>query len=160
MEERLKNALSRLQRLCSQREYCKRDILRKALPLCEGSREDAEVLLKSLEEEGYVDDSRYAAAFALDKSSITGWGPEKISYQLKMKGIDRAVISSALSQIDGSKAEAKLRKLLSTKWKSVCGAPEAKLKLIRFALSRGYSYNTVRPLIEETAAGNPPEDNE
>lgn len=151
MEERLKKPLSHLQRLCSQREYCRKDILRKAVLLCDGDSADAESLVKSLEDEGYVDNSRYATAFAREKSSITGWGPEKIAYQLRLKGIDKNLISSALAETDSDKAVARLRKLLLVKWKSLKNDPEAKLKLIRFALSRGYNYTSVRPLIEEIA---------
>lgn len=150
MEERLKRTLSRLQHLCSRREYCRKDILRKALLLCEENSADAEAIVESLEEEGYVNNLRYATAFAREKSSITGWGPEKIAFQLRTKGIDKDTISSALAETDPDKAEAKLRKILLTKWKSLQGDPEAKFKLMRFALSRGYNYSSIRSLIDET----------
>ena len=44
-------------------------------------------IVAALVEDGYADDRRYAAAFAREKSSITGWGPVKIRMALSAKGI-------------------------------------------------------------------------
>ncbi len=56
--------LSRLQKLCSKAEYCRADIRRKALKDLEGDEEAADKVGASLVEEKYVDDGRYASAFA------------------------------------------------------------------------------------------------
>ena len=68
MEEK-DRLLARLTRLCSLREYCTGELRRKlsALPPAE-----AEEVLETLRREGYVDDARYARAFARDKSALQG----------------------------------------------------------------------------------------
>ena len=81
--------LSRLQMQCSKREYCSRDIMQKALKAMEGDAEAAGRILEELRKDRFVDDLRYAAAFAREKSRLTGWGPVKISFALAAKGIDR-----------------------------------------------------------------------
>ena len=84
--------LSRLQRLCSRAEYCRQDMYRKALKDMEGDADAAERIVAQLVAERYVDDARYAAAFAREKSSLQGWGAVKIRFQLKGKGIaDEAI---------------------------------------------------------------------
>ena len=141
-------ALSYLQGICAKREYCSREILRKAEKALEGDRAGAEAMLEALVADGYVDDKRYAAAFAREKSALTGWGPEKIRYNLLTKGFSKTDIAAALEEIDPDAASAKLEKLVAAKRKSLEGDPFIKFKLIKYALSRGYGYDTVASLVD------------
>ena len=146
MEQKL---LSKLQAQCSRREYCSRDIYDKALKALEGDAAGAQEILGSLIKDGFVDDLRYASAFARDKASLQGWGPIKITHMLRAKGIPSDTIRQALAEIDAPKAEEKLRRLIEAKRKTLEGDPAARLKLIRFALSRGYDYDAIRPLLDD-----------
>ena len=143
-----------LQSICAKREYCRSEILKKAETALEGDRQAAQEMLDSLVADRFVDDARYAAAFARERSSLTGWGPEKIRYSLMMKGISKADISAALEQIDSDAAEVKLHKLLTTKCHSLQGDPFIKFKLIKYALSRGYRYDEVAPAVENILSKN------
>ena len=144
-----KKSLARLQRLCSKAEYCSSDIYRKALKDVEGDSEQANEILSSLLKDRYVDDSRYSSAFAREKASIQGWGTVKIRFALRSKGIADDVISAALEEIEPEAAGAKLQKVLAAKYKTLREDPECKLKLLRFALSRGYEYSVAGPAVEE-----------
>lgn len=156
MDDRSRKVLSKLQAQCARREYCLSDIrekVRKALD----SEDEASDVLDALLKDGFVSDARYASAFAREKASISGWGPVKIRYALSAKRISREIIDSALEAVDENTADSRLRRLLDTKWKSLTSgcrtAPEdAKLKLIRFALGRGYSYEQLQPLLKEYQA--------
>ena len=141
-----------LQDLCAKREYCRSEILKKAVTALEGDKDAAQEILSSLVEDRFVDDARYAAAFARERSSLTGWGPEKIRYSLMMKGISKADIAEALRQVDPDAAEKKLMKLLSTKCHSLQGDAFIKFKLIKYALSRGYRYDEVAPAVDRILA--------
>ena len=59
-----KQVLDRLQRQCARMEYCTSDIRRKALKALEGDAGAAERVVASLLEDRFVDDLRYASAFA------------------------------------------------------------------------------------------------
>jgi len=141
--------LSRLQRLCSKAEYCSRDIYRKALKDLEGDADAAAAVVASLVEERYVDDARYAAAFAREKAGIQGWGPVKIRFQLRSKGIAEEVINAALQEIEPAKAADKLQRLLTAKHRTLEGDPACRLKLLKFALSRGYEYDEVEAALKD-----------
>lgn len=143
--------LARLQRLCSRAEYCSADIYRKALKDLEGDAGDASRVVASLKEDRYVDDARFAAAFAREKASLQGWGPVKIRFQLRGKGISEADIATALADIDTEKADARLEKLLAEKLRSLEGDPQCKLKLIKYALSRGYDYEKIATFVARMA---------
>ena len=147
MTDQQKRILDRLRGLCSRREYCVADVLKKATDGLEGDREAAQEVVDVLVNEKYVDDLRYASAFARDKSAIQGWGEVKIRYMLSAKGVPRDAIDKALEEIDEDKAESRLEKLLQNKLKSLKDDPQCRLKLLRFALGRGYSYDEVNSLI-------------
>ena len=137
-----------LQNLCAKREYCRSEILKKAETALEGDRQAAQEMLDSLVADRFVDDSRYAAAFARERSSLTGWGPDKIRYSLLMKGITKADIAAALEDVDPEAADARMEKLISAKCKTLQGDPFIKFKLIKYALSRGYRYDDVAPAVD------------
>ena len=143
--------LARLQRLCSRAEYCSADIYRKALKDLEGDSEAAARVVASLKEDRYVDDARYAAAFAREKASLQGWGPVKIRFQLRGKGISEADIAAALAEVEPEKADDKLEKLLSAKAHALEGDPQIKLKLLKYALSRGYEYEKIATFVARMA---------
>jgi regulatory protein len=136
-------SLSRLQRLCSKAEYCRADIYRKALKDLDGDASEAARLVEELIRDRYVDDARYAQAFAREKASLQGWGPVKIRFQLRAKGVSDAVITAALEEIDDASADARLQRLLAAKARTLEGDPQFRLKLIKFGLSRGYEYSQV-----------------
>ena len=149
MDEALKKKLSRLEAQCVKREYCVRDILAEALKAVEGNQAEADELVASLRADKFVDDARYAAAFAREKSSLTGWGPVKIRFALRAKGLSETDIASGLAEIDSSRAEDRLERLTAAKWKTLQDDPQGKLKLIKFALSRGYDYDAVQAAISK-----------
>ena len=148
MEERLKKVYDALSAQCAKREYCTADIRRKALERLEWDAAAAEKVVAALVSERFVDDRRYAAAFAREKSALSGWGPVKIRTALLARGVARDDVQEALGEIDPERAAAKLEKVLEAKWRTLREDPQGRLKLIRFALSRGYDYEPVRPLVE------------
>ncbi len=144
--------LSRLQKLCSKAEYCEADIYRKALKDLEGDADAARKVLEALISEKYVDNARYASAFAREKATIQGWGPVKIRFQLKAKGVEEGTIRAALEEIDRGKQADKLNKLLQAKARSLAGDPQFRLKLLRFGLTRGYDYDAVEAEVSKIIA--------
>lgn len=150
-EEELKRVLSRMQGLCARREYCTSDIRRKLLtrretPLTE---QEAGQILTALQREKYLDDARYAGAFARDKASLAAWGTAKIRYALRAKGISDEDIARALESIEPERSQEQLRKLLSARWGRLSQDPDRKRKLLRLGLSRGYAYDEIVNQIEE-----------
>ena len=148
MTEREKSVYDALSAQCAKREYCTADVRRKALQRLEFDAAAAESVVSALVTDGFVDDRRYAAAYAREKSALSGWGPVKIRAALLARGVAREVVVEALGEVDPARASAKLEKVLETKWRTLRDDPQGRLKLIRFALSRGYDYEPVRPLVE------------
>ncbi len=139
--------LDRMRNLCSRREYCRSDIMKKALTALDGDRAAAEKLLDILVAEKYIDEQRYASAFARDKASLAGWGATKIRYMLSSKGIPRDIVEHAVGEIDDTKARTKLLKLMENKFRSLKDDPQCRLKMLRFGLGRGYGYDEVAEVV-------------
>lgn len=144
----MEKVLDRMRNLCSRREYCRSDIMKKVLTALDGDRAAAEKVLDVLVAEKYVDEQRYASAFARDKASLAGWGGTKIRYMLASKGIPRDIVEHALEDIDDSKARTKLEKLMENKFRSLKDDPQCRLKMLRFGLGRGYAYEEVAEVID------------
>lgn len=141
--------LDRMRVLCSRREYCRSDIFSKALRSLDGDKDGAGEIVSSLEKDGYIDELRYASAFARDKSSISGWGEAKIRYMLASRGVPKEVVSQALGDIDGTAADERLRKLLENRFRSLREDPQCRLKMLRFGLGRGYGYEEVDDMLKK-----------
>lgn len=148
-----KKVLDRLQRQCARMEYCTSDIRRKALKALEGDEAAADRVVASLLEDRFVDDLRYASAFAREKASLQGWGTVKIRFMLSAKGISREVIGEALAEIEPEKAASRLGKVAAEKYRVLKDDPQCRLKLLKFLLSRGYSYDEAAPVVETLLHG-------
>ncbi len=153
MDEKGKRVLNRLQAMCARREYCLADIRKKAAERLDGDKDAAEEIVSMLVKDRFVDETRYSEAFVSEKSSLGGWGSIKIRRALTAKGIPSDIIAGALSGMDHDKAGAKLEKLMGNKWRSLQGDPQARLKLLRYALSRGYDYDEIRPVADRLICG-------
>ena len=144
----LRRVTDRMRALCSKREYCSSEIKKKLNDALEGDNEAVAGILDSQKKDGHVDDSRYASAFARDKSSIAGWGNIKIRHALAAKGVERDVVEAALKEIDPEKADSRLEKLAANRYKALKDDPQCRLKMLRYLLGRGYSYDEVSSVTE------------
>ena len=148
MEQETAKVLDRMRALCSRREYCRKDIMKKVLPAVDGDVTVAGGIIDMLVKDKYIDELRYASAFARDKSSIAGWGAVKIRYMLSAKGIPEGLIAQAMEEIDGEKAVSRLDKLMENKFRSLKDDPQCRLKMLRFGLGRGYGYDEVSSVVD------------
>lgn len=140
--------LLRMMRLCALRECCRSDIRRKLAELPEA---EADEVLATLCREGYLDDARYARAFARDKSSLQGWGSLKIKLALQRKDIGADAIASALEAIDGQAAGARMEQVLRAKWNALAREDDPRrreARFFRYALGRGYGYDETKRIYD------------
>lgn len=138
-------AYNKLAALCSKSEHCSGE-LRLKMRRWQMDDDICTRVMRRLEEERFVDDTRYARFFSRDKSRFERWGRRKIEQSLMMKGISRTAINTALSEIDDDVYVSSLQSLLKAKRKSLGGASqyERDAKLMRYALGRGFDMHIIR----------------
>ena len=153
VNEKTAKVLSRLQALCSRQECCSSDVMKKALKALDGDEDAASAVVAELVHDRFVDDLRYASAFAREKSSLSGWGARKITYALMRKGIDGRTASEALGDVDGDASSRKLESVVAAKYRLLASDPQCRLKLLRFVLGRGYGYDEANAAIDKVLRG-------
>lgn len=135
--------LVRMAGLCAGAEQCAADIRSKIMR--QGfTAEEAEKMVGYLERNKYLDDSRYARAYASDKVRFSGWGRMKVRVGLHGKGLSDTVISQALENIQESDYEEALRKAMASKVRSLnLGDVKDRQKLYRHLASRGFESHLI-----------------
>lgn len=123
---------------CAEAERCAGQTLTKLRQWGATERQVDEVM-DYLRRHRYLDDARYAGAYARDKFRFNGWGKKKIALYLRQAGVPDACIAEALEALDEDAYRGRLAALLAAKRKSLKDTdPAARAKLFRFALSRGF----------------------
>lgn len=138
-------ALQKLMALCARGEHSSGEMLEKMrrwhLDEAVQTR-----LMERLVTERYVDDERFARAFVNDKITYNQWGRRRIEQALWQKGIDPGLRKQVLDEVDDETYLNVLRPLLKAKARTVKASSdyEHTMKLARFALGHGFSYDLVR----------------
>jgi regulatory protein len=103
-------------------------------------------VIDRLTEERFIDEERYCRFFVRDKIRQNKWGRRKVEQALYMKRIPEDRVARVLDEVDRETYIEILRPLLQAKRKTVKANSDYELecKLIRFALSRGFSVDEAR----------------
>lgn len=142
-------AYQKLTDLCARSEHCQQEMKEKMRQWGVSEEEQAKVMDRLIAER-YVDDERFAHAFIYDKIRYNKWGRRKVEQALWMKRIDDSISKSILDDVDDDEYIRILRPLLKQKRKSIKANSEYELtmKLIKFAISRGFTMDIIKQCIE------------
>ncbi|MCR5679165.1 MAG: RecX family transcriptional regulator [Prevotella sp.] len=138
-------AFQKLSDLCSRSEHCQHEMHEKMHQWGVSLEEQAQVI-EQLISGRYIDDSRFARAFIYDKIRYSKWGRRKVEQALWAKHIDEEVSKPILDDVDDNEYLSILRPMLRQKRKSIRAASEyeATMKLIKFALGRGFTMDIIK----------------
>ncbi len=108
-----------------------------------------EMLLSSLITDGFLNEERFAIAFAGGKFRILGWGKVKIKLALKQKKVSDYCIRKAIQQIDDNAYLKKLNQVVQKRSKEEKEKDPFKrnYKLAQYAISRGFESDLVGDVI-------------
>ncbi|MEZ4941045.1 MAG: regulatory protein RecX [Saprospiraceae bacterium] len=107
-------ALVKMENYCAYRERCWQEVDQKMKTLGV-SAEIAGEIRHALQEQGYVDDARFARAFAGGKFRVNRWGRVRIRLELQRRRITSGLIESALEDIDEQEYRSVLQERLVKK---------------------------------------------
>ena len=138
-------AYLQLAAICAQAEHCEQE-MRDKMKRWELDETVQNRIIDRLTKERYIDNERYARAFVKDKIRYNKWGRRKVQQALWMKRIDNDIQQRVLDEIDEKEYLDVLRPLLKQKRKSIKADSDYEMnqKLVRFALSRGYTFDIIR----------------
>lgn len=108
-------ALQKLKHYCGYQERSHSEVREKLYSLGIWKK-DHDAIISTLIEENYLNEERFAIAFAGGKFRVKQWGRAKIKYELKQKQVSEYCIKKALKQIDEEVYINTLKKLAESKY--------------------------------------------
>ena len=142
-------ALNLAAAICSKKEHCSWEIQEKLIKWEIPEKEIARIMA-FLHQHQFIDDARYAQAYAEDKFRFNHWGKQKIALMLHRKKIDPELISRTLEALNTDNYQEACLTLLRQKMKSLPQEEpyKRKAKLIRFGLGRGFDYDLINRCLQ------------
>ena len=144
-------ALQKLKHYCAYQERCHSEVKEKLYNLGVWKKDHDEII-STLIEENYLNEERFAIAFAGGKWRVKQWGRVKIKYELKQKQVSEYCIKKALQQISEEEYLAVLKKMADEKYTSLKAEQYLvrKKKKMDFLIRKGFEMNLVRKVIEKS----------
>lgn len=146
-----KVGLQKAEKYCVYQERSQQEVRQKLYDLGLYPR-DVEQIISELIGNNFLNEERFANAYALGKFRIKGWGKIKIKQGLKLKRVPEGMIKKALQQIDLDDYLAKLKGILEKK--SVLLKDKEPYKrsyqLKQYAFGKGYEGNLVADVLKDS----------
>jgi len=145
--------LQKLKHYCGYQERCHSEVKEKLYTL--GVRKsDHDELIAALIEGEYLNEERFAIAFAGGRFRIKDWGRVKIKYELKQKQVSEYSIKKALKQIDEGEYMTTLQKLATGKYAALKREQglTRKRKTIDYLQQKGYELHLINQVMESISS--------
>jgi regulatory protein len=145
-----KVALTKIESWCAYQERCQQEVRDKLYSW--GLWPDAiENIIADLISRNFLNEERFAIAYAGGKFRVKKWGKQKIKMELKKRKISDTLIRKALKEIGEDDYEATLETTLAKKWKAEKEKHplKKKMKVMRYMVSRGYETEAVSEAISK-----------
>lgn len=141
-------AQQKLKYYCGYQERCHREVEEKLFSLGIRKKDQGEIIA-SLIEDGYLNEERFAIAFAGGKFRTKQWGRIKIKDALKQKLVSEYSIRQALKVINEWEYTKVLNKLAKDKYDSLKREQwlVRKKKTTDYLLQKGYEYDLVASIM-------------
>jgi regulatory protein len=147
-QDKYKQVLNGSISLLARREYSVKMLSEKlAKKYVEADKEIIENVISFLIEKKLLSDLRFAEMYTRSKLEM-GWGPQKIKFQLRNKGIPKEMVSE-LEQNYFEVSADKVFELAEKKFGNrVLDPKKAKDKIFRFLVGRGFGFDVSREACE------------
>ncbi len=143
-------ALQKLKHYCAYQERCHSEVKEKLYQLGVWKKDHDEIIA-ALIEENYLNEERFAIAYAGGKFRVKQWGRVKIKYELKQKQVSDYSIKKAMKQIDEEEYLSVLNKLAKEKYTALKNEQYLvrKKKTMDYLAAKGFEAELVRMVIEK-----------
>ncbi len=143
-------ALQKLKHYCAYQERSHHEVKQKLYDLGVWKSEHDQIIA-TLIEENYLNEERFAIAFASGKFRIKQWGRVKIKYELKQKKVSEYCIKKALKQIEEEEYLEVLSRLAKEKYASLKSEQYLvrKKKTMDYLMGKGFEMELIRGVLEK-----------
>lgn len=143
-------ALQKLRQYCAYQERSHYEVQQKLYDLGIRRNEHDEIIATLIEED-YLNEERFAKAFAGGKFRMKDWGRKKIYYALKEKKVSEYSIKQAMKEIDEEEYQKNLKELITEKYESLKDEQYLvrKKKTIDYMVQKGYEFDLVNRALKD-----------
>jgi len=148
----MKTEILKLRQFCAYQERSHQETKYKCLEL--GLRgEEVDQAIAELIAENFLNEERFAKAYAGGKFRIKQWGRKKIMMELKQKQVSAYCIKKGMAEIDEDDYIAVLHKVAEKKYQSLKGETgmKRKYKTMQYLLQRGFESGLIQEALEQIA---------
>ncbi len=143
----IKTALAKAAKYCAYQERCEQE-LRNKLRDWHVDESLYQEVLDYIVAEGFINEERFAVAYAGGKHRIKLWGKYKIRHALQAKGVSDSVVRKALESIDLKEYRSNLLRLVERYMCKVDTADAVgRQKLIQYLKNKGYEIELIFEVI-------------
>ncbi len=141
-------ALQKLKHFCAYQERCHSEVKEKLYNIGVWKK-DQDQIIATLIEENYLNEERFAIAYAGGRFRIKKWGRVKIKYELKQKQVSEYSIKKALKQIEEDEYLKVLNKLAKAKYALLKNEQYLvrKKKTMDYLMVRGFEMDLVKGVV-------------
>jgi regulatory protein len=136
-EQRLQHARDLAYRYLGKRDRSVREV-RAHLERRDVDADTIETVIAELEDQGYLDDARYAQRFAEDRRRLDHWGAERIAERLRAHGIARSHVEAAVALQDREAELGVALSLLERRFSSPLPDDRSRERALGVLVRRGY----------------------
>lgn len=114
-------------------------------------KHEVEEMIALLIDENYLNEERFAIAFAGGKFRMKSWGRIKIKYELKGKGVSEYNVKKALASLDQDEYEKTILKLWEEKsfyFRSEKNTFTKKKKIYEYLLQKGFESSLINDILK------------
>lgn len=143
-------ALKKLEFYCSYQERCHKEVENKLFKM-NMIPEAKEKIILHLIEHNFLNEERYAKSFARGKFRIKKWGKQRIIRELKLNGISKYNVESALKEISQNDYLVTFNELTEHKFNSLkeTNINKKKRKLMDYLFYRGWESQLIYDKVNE-----------
>jgi regulatory protein len=116
--------------------------------------DEVEVIIVKLIEENFLNEERFAKAFAGGKFRIKKWGRNRIIRELEMRNLSPYCIRSGLKEIDEEDYITTIKSIIEKKQSesNLKNAYQKSFKVATYLISRGFESDLVWDILREVAS--------
>ncbi|MDX1332022.1 MAG: regulatory protein RecX [Robiginitalea sp.] len=153
----LEEARKRMEAFCAYRERCHQEVVAKLKSM--GMIPEAiDTIVVHLIDSGFLNEARFASAFARGKLRQKGWGKIRIRRELKQREITEYLIRNALEGIAPETYVEVFHDLSEKRWGQLAGVSDHQKKLRKFAdylHYRGWEFDQILEKAKELEIKSP-----
>ena len=146
----LREIRQKIENFCAYQERCHKEVSEKLRGFGLNERDSAEIITHLIQN-NFLNEERFARAFARGKHRIKHWGRNRIVNELKMRDISQYNINAALKEIEAEDYEGNFDSTALKHWQSIneSNAMKKRKKFCDFLLRKGFESDMIYEKLKE-----------